>query len=160
MNLRKKKALAAKTFRVGKNKIVFVKSRLDEIKEAITKQDIRDLYEEGAVLIRQAGGRKKVERKKKKIGPGNVRKKIRRRKRKYIILTRKLRRHLKEYVKTNKISGKQAEEARKKIKNNEFKNKSNLNEYLKINLLEKGFQKKQSINLLEKSSKKPKSGKK
>jgi len=82
MNLRKKKMLAAKTLGVGKNKIVFVKSRIDEIKEAITKQDIRDLYNEGAILIRQVMGRRKVERKRKKISVGNVRKKIKARKRK------------------------------------------------------------------------------
>jgi len=131
MNLRKKKMLAAKTLGVGKNKIVFVKSRIDEIKEAITKQDIRDLYNEGAILIRQVMGRRKVERKRKKISVGNVRKKIKARKRKYIIMTRKLRKHLKEWGKNKETSRTQVEGVRKKIKNKEFKNKFNLNEYLK-----------------------------
>ncbi len=43
MNLRTKKELAAKALKVGKERIVFVEARLDEIKEAITKQDMRDL---------------------------------------------------------------------------------------------------------------------
>ena len=50
MNLSKKKKLAAKVFGVGKERIVFAKSRLNEIKEAITKQDIRDLKNDGAIL--------------------------------------------------------------------------------------------------------------
>ena len=142
MNLKKKKALASKTLRVGKNKIIFVKSRIDEIKEAITKQDIRDLYGEGAILIRQTIGRRKVKKKRKKSSAGNVRKTIKMRKRKYIILTRKLRRHLKEHGRTGKISKEHVDKIRNKIKNKEFKNKFNLNEYLKTNLLEKGFQNK------------------
>ena len=131
MNLRKKKMLAAKTLGVGKNKISFVKSRIEEIKEAITKQDIRDLHNEGAILIRQATGRKKILRKRKKISSGNVRKKVKERKRKYIIMTRKLRRHLKEWSRKKGSPRIQMETVRKKIRNKEFKNKFNLNEYLK-----------------------------
>ncbi len=52
MNLRKKKALAARTFGVGLSRIEFLEPRLDEIKEAITKQDIRDLYKDGAIRIK------------------------------------------------------------------------------------------------------------
>ena len=136
MNLRKKKKLAAKTLGVGKNKIIFVKSRIDEIKDAITKQDIRDLLSEGAILIKQASGRKKVKKIRKRRSVGNIRKKIRNEKRKYIFLTRKLRNHLNEQNKIKKISREQIEEIKKKIKNKEFKNKSNFNEYLN-NLFEK-----------------------
>ena len=136
MNLRKKKKLAAKTLGVGKNKIVFVKLRIDEIKDAITKQDIRDLYGGGAILIKQASGRKKVKKIRKRRSVGNIRKKIRNEKRKYIFLTRKLRNHLNEQNKIKKISREQIEEIKKKIKNKEFKNKSNFNEYLN-NLFEK-----------------------
>ena len=45
MNLQKKKELAARTLTIGKDRIMFNTSRLDEIKEAITKQDIKDLKE-------------------------------------------------------------------------------------------------------------------
>ena len=50
MNLSKKKALAARTLNVGKARILFNVQRLGEIKEAITKQDIRDLHKEGRNL--------------------------------------------------------------------------------------------------------------
>lgn len=132
MNLRKKKELAAKTLNVGKKRIIFVKSRLDEIKDAITKQDIRDLHAGGAILIRQISGRKTVSKKGKRKSSGNIRKKIKNSKQKYVILTRKLRRHLYEWVNKNKnIPAEQIYGIKKKIKNKEFKNKANFNEYLK-----------------------------
>ncbi len=131
MNLSKKKKLASKTLGVGKNKIIFVTSRLEEIKDAITKQDIRDLYAEGAILIKPVLGRRKIIKKKKRRSAGNVRKTIVGRKRKYVILTRKLRKHLKESRKTRKISREEIIGIRNKIKNKEFKNKSNFNEYIK-----------------------------
>ena len=43
MNLTKKKELAAKVLKVGKNRIIFVEEHLSEIKEAITRFDIADL---------------------------------------------------------------------------------------------------------------------
>ena len=52
MNLRKKKALAARTFGVGVSRVEFMEPRLEEIKEAITKQDIRDLVKDGAIKIK------------------------------------------------------------------------------------------------------------
>jgi len=96
MNLRKKKALAARTFGVGVGRIEFLEPRLEEIKEAITKQDIRDLHKDGAIRIKNIKGRKAKPRKKKKKTTGNVRKKINKRKREYVTLTRKLRKHLAE----------------------------------------------------------------
>lgn len=131
MNLRKKKELAAKTLGVGKSKVSFVKSRLEEIKEAITKQDIRDLVHDGAISIKPAFGRRKATRGKKRKSVGNVRKKIKGRKRKYLILTRKLRRHLAEVNKQGKFTIEQVKEIRRRIKNKEFKNRSGFIEYLK-----------------------------
>ena len=40
LNLNKKKELASKVLKVGKNRILFNTEGLSEIKEAITKQDI------------------------------------------------------------------------------------------------------------------------
>ena len=136
MNLRKKKILAAKTLKVGKEKIIFVQTRLDEIKEAITKKDIRDLYESGAIKIKQIIGRKKQIGRKKRKSIGNIRKKIRKRKREYIALTRKLRKQVEETSKIKKISDEQLKIIRKKIKNREFRNKSDIKGYLD-NLLKK-----------------------
>ena len=95
MNLSKKKKLAKKTFGVGSERIVFLESRLDEIKDAITKQDIRDLEKSGAIIVLSEKGRAKVSKRKSRSA-GNIRKKMGRRKRGYIIITRKLRQYLQD----------------------------------------------------------------
>jgi len=129
MNLGKKKALAAKTLKVGKGRIMFVKGRLEEIKEAITKQDIRDLNKEGAIIIKEIKGRSKVVKRTSK-SPGNVRKKVSTRKRDYVISTRKLRGYVAELKNQGKVAPKDVKEIRKKIRNRDFKSKSHLKEYI------------------------------
>jgi len=129
MNLGKKRKLAMRTFNVGLERIVFLESKLDEIKDAITKQDIRDLEKSGAIIIKERKGRTKV-RKKAGRSVGNVRKKVKKRKRSYIILTRKLRGHLKSIYSGGEISKGDLENMRKKIRNKEFKSKAHLKEYI------------------------------
>ena len=129
MNLGKKRKLAMRTFNVGLERIVFLESKLDEIKDAITKQDIRDLEKSGAIIIKERKGRTKV-RKKAGRSVGNVRKKVKKRKRSYIILTRKLRGHLKSIYSGGQISKGDLENMRKKIRNKFFRSKSHLKEYL------------------------------
>lgn len=128
MNLRKKKSLAARTLGVGKGRIFFVKARLKEINEAITKQDIRDLNKEGAILIKDIKGRKKKMKKKKRRSAGNVRKKVNKRKQEYVKLTRKLRKYLAEMGREGKISGAEIKEIRKKIRNRTFRSLVQLKE--------------------------------
>lgn len=130
MNLGKKKKLAARTFNVGKERIVFVNARLEEIKEAITKRDIRDLHEAGAILIKEIKGRKTKRTKSKRKSKGNVRKKIRDRKKNYVILTRKLRGYLRGMKEQGNLSKEDFRTLRKKIRNREFKSKSDLKEHI------------------------------
>lgn len=129
MNLSKKKELAKRTLGVGKDRIIFLESRLGEIKEAITKQDIRDLKNEGAIAIKDIKGRKKVKRKKKR-SVGNIRKKVNKGKREYVIMTRKLRKYLSGIKEQGKISKKDELEIRNKIRNRIFKSKAHLREYV------------------------------
>jgi large subunit ribosomal protein L19e len=130
MNLRKKKELAAKVFGVGKRKIWFDSSRLSEIKEAITKQDIKDLNASGAILIKQDKGRRKVVKRKTKKGPGKIKMTIQHRKQEYVKLTRKLRNYLKELRKQGKIKNEDFWDLRKKIKMRNFKSKAHLKEII------------------------------
>lgn len=130
MNLKKKKLLAARTLEVGKERIIFLKSRLEEIKEAITKQDIRDLKKEGAIIIKEIKGRRKVKKDVKGRSPGNIRKRVNKRKQKYVIITRKLRRFVAELKKQGRLSKKEVKEIRKKIRNKAFKSKASLKEYI------------------------------
>lgn len=126
MNLKKKKELAAKTFNVGRDRIVFVNARKDDIKEAIAKEDMRQLKQDGAIKIKEPKGRRKV-RKAKRRTTGNIKK------RDYVMLTRKLRKYLKELEKHGTVSKEDKKELRKKIRDKDFKSKAQLKEYIQKN---------------------------
>ncbi len=130
MNLRTKKELAAKTLKVGKERIVFVKTRLDEIKEAITKQDMRDLKEDRAIKVKDIKGRTKNLKKRPKRSTGNIKKKVSTRKQDYVIMTRKLRRYVAEMKKQGLLSAEEIKEIRNRIRNKMFKSKAHLKEYI------------------------------
>jgi len=130
MNLGKKKRLASRTLNVGKERIVFLASRLKEIKEAITKQDIRDLKKEGAIIVKEIKGRKKKKKLSKRKGFGKIKKKVNKRKEKYVIMTRKLRKYVTEMKKKGNISREEFYDVRKKIRNKAFRSKNHLKEYL------------------------------
>ena len=129
MNLRKKKEMASRLLGIGKSRIIFVQSRLEDIKEAITKQDIRDLIQDKAIVIKNIKGRTKV-RKSARRSTGNIRKKINKRKKNYVILTRKLRAYVSELKKRGELSLEEVTEIRKKIRNKAFRSKANLKEYI------------------------------
>ena len=130
MNLEKKKNLSAKALKVGKKRIVFVEPRMAEIKEVLTRQDIKDLHKEGAILIKNKKGRKKNVKKKKSKSVGNIRKKPNKRKREYMFLVRKLRKYVAELKKQGKLSKEEVTEIRKKIRNKVFRSKAYLKTYI------------------------------
>ena len=129
MNLNKRN-LAAKTMKVGKDRITFVRARLEEIKEAITKQDIRDLVISRAIIIKPVKGRKTNTKRKNKRGTGKIKKKVNKRKQEYVIMTRKLRKYTAEMKKQEKLSKEDVSEIRKKIRNKAFKSKAHLKTYI------------------------------
>ena len=131
MNLKKKKQLASKTLGVGKERLVFLNARLAEINEAITKNDIRDLYANGAILIKEVRGRRKAKPSPRKKGSGKIGIKVNRRKRDYIILTRKLRAYIKSVSHGEGLSKEKVKSLRSKIKNKAFRSKAHLKEFLK-----------------------------
>lgn len=130
MNLGKKKALAARALKVGRKRIIFIEPRLQEIKEAITKQDIRDLHKERVILIKEKKGRRKIKRKKSR-SMGNVRKRINTRKKNYVLLVRGLRKYTNELKNQGKLFKEEVREIRNKIRNKDFKSKTSLREYIK-----------------------------
>ena len=87
MNLKKKKELAAKTLGVGKNRICFNPESLAEIKEAITKQDIHSLHQEGIITIKPVKGRRKIVKRSRRRGAGKIKMKVRHRKQDYVKIT-------------------------------------------------------------------------
>jgi large subunit ribosomal protein L19e len=129
-NLNKRKALASRVLGAGKNKIIFDVSRLEEVKEAITKQDIRDLFAEGIIRIAPARGRQIKEKRRTNRKAGKIKRKIKLRKVKYVILTRKLRKYIKDLKTAKKIDQHTYADLRKKIKSKIFKDLSHLKEHI------------------------------
>lgn len=130
MNLAKKKNLAAKVLGIGKNRVIFAYGRLSEIKEAITRMDIIDLHNSGAIQIREIKGRKKIVKRKNRRRTGKVKKKVNTNKKEYVIITRKLRKFARGLVRTGKISKEKNQEIRKQIRARKFKSKRHLKENL------------------------------
>ncbi len=128
MNLEKKKSLAARTMNVGRDRIVFNTYRLEEIKEAITKQDIKDLISSRAILIREIKGRKKLVRRATRKRGGSKRKTIKKGKRGYIIITRKLRNYLSSLKKKQALSNSNFYVLRKEIRARSFDSLAELKE--------------------------------
>jgi len=131
MNLSKKKALAARALNVGKARILFNVQRLGEIKEAITKQDIRDLHKEGIILIKEVKGRRKLVRRNTRKRMGSRKKRILNKKHQYVTLTRKFRRYL-AYLKNKKaISKEHFLQLRREIRARMFQTLTQLKERIK-----------------------------
>lgn len=67
MNLTNQKRIAAQILKAGVNRIIFDPEKLKEIKEAITKEDIRTLIDEKAIVAKQKKGISSFRSKKRKI---------------------------------------------------------------------------------------------
>lgn len=132
MKLEKKRELASRALGVGKNRIVFNTKRLSEVKEAITKQDIRDLQQSGAITLSEIKGRKKAQVSSSRKRSGSFRAKVNLRKKKYIQTTRKLRSYLKNLKNKGVIKNEKFKELRKEIRASNFKNLAHLKERLSI----------------------------
>ena len=131
MDLTKKRELAARTLGIGVGRVMFNIQRIDEIKEAITKQDIRDLVADKAVFIREIKGRKANTGRRRRRA-GSIRMKPNSRKRDYIIVTRKSRAHIFELRKQGKLTTEEYMKLRKEIRAKQFRNKAHLKERIVI----------------------------
>lgn len=130
MKLEAKKELVARALKVGKNRISFNTARLSELKEAITKQDIKDLKSSGAIHIKEVAGRKTKKKRKTRRRAGSIKKKVKKSKEEYVTLTRKLRLYLSHLKKTGQISPEKATEIRKEIRSKSFRSLANMKERL------------------------------
>ncbi len=128
MKLEGKKQLVERTFGVGKSRILFNQKRLAEVKEAITKQDIRDLVADGAIIIKEISGTLARKKRKTRRRAGSIKVKVRRSKKDYISLTRKLRRYLSDLKEKSKISQSDFENLRKQIRASEFRSLTHMKE--------------------------------
>lgn len=129
MQLAKKKELAAKVLKVGKNRVVFMEGHLAEIKEAISRQDILDLHKSGAIQVKEVSGRKKIVKRKHRRRVGKIKKKVNNRKKEYVTITRKLRKFAKHMFKIGSIDKVEHQEVRKQIRARKYRSKRNLKEH-------------------------------
>jgi len=132
MQLARKKDLAAKVLKVGKNRIRFMETNLSEVKEAITRQDILDLHKSGAIQIAEVKGRKKIVKRKHRRRVGKIKKRVKNRKQEYVIITRKLRAFVRGLVRTGAIDAEKKKDIRKMIRSRRFRSKRHLKESLDI----------------------------
>lgn len=132
MKLDNKKEFAANVLGVGVGRIIFNSSRLAEIKEAMTRQDIKDLFIDGAIKIREITGRKAIEKRKTRRRQGSIKQPAVDKKRKYMVIARKLRRYIAELRKVEKLNIEQFKKLRQEIKAHNFKDKAHLKERIKF----------------------------
>lgn len=128
MKLDNKKDLASRALQVGKGRIVFNNERLAEIKEAITKADIKQLVLDKAIVVREIKGSRKHVARKTRRRAGSFRKKVINGKTKYVILTRKLRKYLAELKKQEVLSNEHYHKLRKEIRAKNFRDKAHIKE--------------------------------
>ena len=131
MNLANKKALAAKALKVGKGRLQFKTENLTEIKEAITRQDIKQLKDEGIISIKPVKGRKTNVKRKHRRGPGKIKMKVNKRKQEYVKITRKLRAYAMSLRDRGVLERELYKKIRNKIRMREFKSKANMKDFLK-----------------------------
>jgi len=130
MNLANKKTLAAKALKVGKGRLQFKQENLSEIKEAITREDIKQLNQEGIISIKPIKGRKKNVTRKHRRGPGKIKVKVNKRKQEYVKITRKLRAYAMSLRERGALDTALYKKIRNKIRMREFKSKAGMKDFL------------------------------
>ena len=120
--------LAAEILGVGENKVFFDNLRIDDISQAITRTDIKELIKDKAIFKKISERQAKKERKGKRKGSGKFRRKVRTRKRDYILKIRNLRRYLSS-VKGNGMPLEDYNYMRRLAKAGHFKTRKHLKEY-------------------------------
>lgn len=132
MNLKTQKRLAADILGVGKNKIWLDPDNQDEIADAITRQDIRELINQGMIKKKKEKGQK-VKKKKSRQNTGSRKGAEGARtnkKRRYIRKVRAQRKFIKELLSEDKISEETYKDLYKKIGGGFFRSKQHIKIYL------------------------------
>jgi len=141
MNLKNKRKLSSRIVGVGFDRVWFDPNRTTEIKEAITREDLKKLMATGAILIKQKKGVSKgrfrqslkQKRKGRKKGPGSKKGKHTARagkKELWIIKIRSQRELLKELFSKNLISKQDYRDLRQKAKGGYFRSLRHIKLYL------------------------------
>lgn len=132
MKLEGKKALIARTLGVGKGRIGLNNERIAEVKEAITKQDVRDLFASGAIFLHPLKGRTTRTQRNNRRRAGKTKNPVPDRKRVYMIITRKLRGYVGELKKQKQVTLEQSKLLRREIRARKFKSKAHMKERIAL----------------------------
>ena len=146
MKLKNQKRIAAQVLKVGKTSVKFDPERLSDIKEAITKADIRGLVSDNAITKKPSGSqsksrlRKRLAQKRKGRQKGSGRKKGKKtarlsKKAIWMVKARIQRSYLKELREKKLIEVKTYRDIYKKVKGNYFRSKNHIKLYLTENKL-------------------------
>src|SRR3989344_282736 len=143
MKLNVQKRIAASLLKAGQNRVVFDNTRLNDIKEAITKADIRRLINDGAIKAKQKKGISSFrtnklrlqKRKGKRKGIGSRKGTKTARKRAWITKVRVQRRFIKLLKIKKLVAPETYTKVYKMIKGNQFRSKRHLKLYLDENNL-------------------------
>jgi large subunit ribosomal protein L19e len=146
MKLKNQKRIAAQLLKVGKTSVRFDEERLSDIKEAITKADMRGLIRDKAVFSIPHGSsskgrlRKRLAQKRKGRQKGMGRKKGKKtsrlsKKLTWMIKTRLQRGFIRDLKNKELITTKTYREIYKKIKGNFFRSRNHIKLYLNENKL-------------------------
>jgi len=130
MIMENQRRLAAEIMNVGKGKILFDKNKLEDIKKAITRLDIKDLIKEGTIKVRPNKKSRKKIKKKIRRGVGSRRMQPRMRKTKYIFKIRKLRKYIQRLLNEKVIDKSEKKQLRKMAKAGELRSLRHLQEHL------------------------------
>jgi large subunit ribosomal protein L19e len=135
MTIQTVKRLAADILNVGVNRIRIKPENVEKAAEALTRQDVKALIDDGTIYkIKKRGRRKK--KKKRKRGEGSIKgHSAKERKRRWMILVRSQRACLKELLKNGLLEKKYRKMIYRKIKSGTFKSKKAMLTYLKENNL-------------------------
>ncbi|MEM3422428.1 MAG: 50S ribosomal protein L19e [Candidatus Bilamarchaeaceae archaeon] len=134
--------IAADILSVGKKRIRFATDKLSEIKNAMTREDVRNLINKKAITILPKKGRRK-KKKRKKRGEGSIKgsKSGKERKKEWMARVRSQRKLLSYLVENNILKKEHKRNIYLKIKGNSFRSKRALLTYLKDNnLIPKDFE--------------------
>ena len=130
MNLQRK--LAARILKCGENR-VWIDSKNEKVKQAITRKDVRRFIKEGVIKkLPIKKNAKNIEKRQQKIGSRKGTKKARRgKKSEWFKVVRPQRKLLRELKSNKKIEVRTYREAYKLVKGNMFRSRAHLMTYLK-----------------------------
>lgn len=136
-DLKSQKRMAAELLEVGENRIWLDPSKQDDIAMAITKEDIKELIEEGAIQARDKKGTSKGRARKKQkqkergrsSGPGTkkgAKNSKKSKKEEWMNDIRAQRKKLKQFREENRLSSSNYRELYKKVKGGEIRDVKHL----------------------------------